>query len=148
MPASHAQSALSIHAVLMSTSAQTAPAALLSAASGEFCGSCHDGCQRLLADTCCLQMLLASCHVYCFCSCINHVAFNPNCCISCFTVQQHIFSAVPTGGTLACRDALITGPPSLQFVTYGASTSVTTDYRVAAAYPLLPCALSSNTTVS
>ena len=43
------------------------------------------------------------------------------------------------------RDALTQGLPGLEFVEYGnISTSVTTGYGVAAAVPLLPCAVFDN----
>ena len=49
--------------------------------------------------------------------------------------------------TTACRDALSVGPPGLEFVSYGNSTSVTTGYGVAAAVPLVPCTTLSDVTV-
>ncbi|KAL0020772.1 hypothetical protein WJX77_012245 [Trebouxia sp. C0004] len=54
-----------------------------------------------------------------------------------------------TCSSIACnlRDALVQGPPGLQFVAYGnSSTSVTTGYGVAATVPLLPCTALDNTT--
>ena len=49
--------------------------------------------------------------------------------------------------TTACRDALSIGPPGLEFVAYGNSTSVTTGYSVAAGVPLVPCTTANNATV-
>ena len=49
--------------------------------------------------------------------------------------------------TIACRDALSAGPPGLEFVAYGNSTSVTTGYGVAAAVPLVPCTTANDATV-
>lgn len=49
---------------------------------------------------------------------------------------------------VVCRDALVQGPPGLQFVAYGnSSTSVTTGYGVAAPVPLVPCTALDNTRV-
>ncbi|DBA80580.1 TPA: hypothetical protein ACH3X1_007841 [Trebouxia sp. C0004] len=44
------------------------------------------------------------------------------------------------------RDALSAGPPGLEFVAYGNSTSVTTGYGVDAAVPLVPCTRANNAT--